>query len=68
MKNKRQQELMRLIKEQVITTQDELQEALQALGFTVTQSTVSRDIKELRIIKSQDENGRTRKTHPKTSL
>lgn len=57
MKNRRQQELMRLIKEQVITTQDELQEALQSLGFTVTQSTVSRDIKELRIIKSQDENG-----------
>lgn len=57
MKNKRQQELMRLIKEQVITTQDELQEALQSLGFAVTQSTVSRDIKELRIIKSQDENG-----------
>ena len=49
MKNRRQQELMRLIKEQVITTQDELQEALQSLGFTVTQSTVSRDIKELRI-------------------
>ena len=57
MKNKRQQVLVRLIKEQVITTQDELQEALQNLGFTVTQSTVSRDIKELRIIKSQDENG-----------
>ncbi|MBO7217334.1 MAG: hypothetical protein J6V50_01390 [Clostridia bacterium] len=57
MKNRRQQELVKLIKEQVITTQDELQEALQKLGFTVTQSTVSRDIKELRIIKSQDENG-----------
>ena len=57
MKNKRQQELMKLIKEQVITTQDELQEALQKLGFNVTQSTVSRDIKELRIIKSQDEKG-----------
>lgn len=57
MKNKRQQELLRLIKEQIITTQDELQEALELLGFKVTQSTVSRDIKELRIIKSQDENG-----------
>ncbi len=57
MKNKRQQELLRLIKEQVITTQDELQESLQALGYTVTQSTVSRDIKELRIVKAQDANG-----------
>lgn len=57
MKNKRQEQLLRLIKEQIITTQDELQDALEALGFKVTQSTVSRDIKELRIVKAQDKNG-----------
>ena len=57
MKNKRHEVIINLIKNHVLTTQDELQEALQNLGFSVTQSTVSRDIKELRIVKSQDENG-----------
>ena len=57
MKNKRHEVIIDLIKNHVLTTQDELQESLQNLGFSVTQSTVSRDIKELRIVKSQDENG-----------
>lgn len=57
MKNKRHEVIINLIKNHVLTTQDELQEALQNLGFSVTQSTVSRDIKELRIVKSQDKNG-----------
>lgn len=57
MKNKRHEKLLELIKNNVITTQDELQTALENLGFLVTQSTVSRDIKELRIIKSHDKNG-----------
>lgn len=57
MKNKRQEMLLRLIEDEIITTQDDLQEKLEGLGFKVTQSTVSRDIKELRIIKSQDKNG-----------
>ena len=57
MKNKRHEIIIDLIKNHVLTTQDELQEALQNLGFSVTQSTVSRDIKELRIVKSQDKNG-----------
>ncbi len=57
MKNKRQEQLLQLIKNQIITTQDELQDALLSLGFKVTQSTVSRDIKELRIVKAQDKNG-----------
>lgn len=57
MKNKRQQEIIELIKNYVIVTQDELQDKLEGLGFNVTQSTVSRDIKDLRIIKNQDSNG-----------
>ncbi len=57
MKNKRQEMIIELIKEHIITTQDELQEHLQNMGFKVTQSTVSRDIKDLRIIKNQDANG-----------
>jgi transcriptional regulator of arginine metabolism len=57
MKNKRQEVIVELIQNNVLTTQDELQEALLGLGFKVTQSTVSRDIKELRIVKSQDASG-----------
>ncbi len=57
MKNKRQEKILELIKNEVITTQDELQDALYNMGFKVTQSTVSRDIKELRIVKAQDKEG-----------
>ncbi len=60
MKNKRQEELLRLIRERVMVTQDDLQNALRARGYEVTQSTISRDIKALRIVKAQDENGRYR--------
>lgn len=57
MKNRRQEKILKLIEENVIVTQDELQDHLLELGYNVTQSTVSRDIKELRIIKAQDING-----------
>ena len=57
MKKQRQQKILELITEYVITTQDELQERLEAAGFATTQSTVSRDIKELSITKAQDKAG-----------
>ncbi len=57
MKNRRHEVIVELITKNVLTTQDELQEALNNLGFKVTQSTVSRDIKELRIVKAQDADG-----------
>ena len=57
MKSKRHEKILKLIEDNVIVTQDELQDLLLKLGFNVTQSTVSRDIKELRIIKAQDING-----------
>lgn len=57
MKNRRHEVIIELIQNNILTTQDELQEALENLGFKVTQSTVSRDIKELRIVKAQDGNG-----------
>lgn len=57
MKGKRHEKILKLIEEKVIVTQDELQDCLLKLGYNVTQSTVSRDIKELRIIKAQDRNG-----------
>lgn len=60
MKNKRQEKILELIRERAFLTQDELQEALNSLGYNVTQSTVSRDIKQLRIIKALDASGNYR--------
>ena len=60
MKDKRQEKILEIIKEQIILTQDDLQNALNKLGFSVTQSTVSRDIKELRLLKGHDQNGNYR--------
>ncbi len=57
MKSKRHEKILKLIEDNVIVTQDELQDLLLKLGYNVTQSTVSRDIKELRIVKAQDIGG-----------
>ncbi|MBQ4119735.1 MAG: ArgR family transcriptional regulator [Clostridia bacterium] len=60
MKHTRQQQILNIIKENIILTQEDLQNALLNLGYNVTQSTVSRDIKELKLIKSHDSNGNYR--------
>ncbi len=60
MKSKRQQEILELIENEIIFTQEDLQYALIKRGFQVTQSTVSRDIKELRLVKGHDANGNYR--------
>lgn len=59
MKSKRQEVLLRLIREQKIETQDELRAKLAENGYFVTQGTVSRDIREARIIKTAGEDGRS---------
>lgn len=51
MKAKRQQEILRIIEEQDIDTQDQLLTELKARGVQSTQATISRDIKELHLIK-----------------
>ncbi len=50
-KSERQARLLQLIREQAISTQDELANGLMSAGLDVTQATISRDIKELGIIK-----------------
>ncbi len=60
MKHTRQQQILNIIKENIILTQEDLQNALLDLGYNVTQSTVSRDIKELKLIKSHDNDGNYR--------
>ncbi|GHU55834.1 arginine repressor [Clostridia bacterium] len=51
MKQKRWDTILNLISSQQIETQEELLRALSGEGFEVTQSTVSRDIRELRLVK-----------------
>ena len=51
MKGRRQEEILRIITEQDIETQDQLLEALRNRGIRSTQATISRDIKELHLIK-----------------
>ncbi len=60
MKRKRQQKILEIIANNIVLTQDDIQNLLQAAGFKVTQSTVSRDIKELRLIKGHDAVGNYR--------
>ncbi len=60
MKRKRQQKILEIIANNIVLTQDDLQNLLLAEGFEVTQSTVSRDIKELRLIKGHDAAGNYR--------
>jgi len=51
LKTKRHKKIFELIQNQNISTQEEVAEALRSEGFNVTQATVSRDIKELGLIK-----------------
>ncbi|MDO4572153.1 MAG: arginine repressor [Clostridia bacterium] len=60
MKAKRHDMISKLIASQNIETQEELASILCEHGFAVTQATVSRDIKELRLIKVLTPEGRYR--------
>ena len=51
MKNARQTEILSIIERENIETQEELASKLREMGIVVTQATVSRDIKELRLLK-----------------
>lgn len=53
MKTKRQAKIMELISTTTVETQEQLLQLLQGAGFQATQATISRDIKELRIVKEQ---------------
>ncbi|MGI6634356.1 MAG: arginine repressor [Christensenellales bacterium] len=57
MKSSRQTAILSLVEQQDIRTQEELAEKLRERGISVTQATVSRDIKELRLLKVMSEGG-----------
>lgn len=62
-KKKRQDILISIITEKEISTQEELTEELTCAGCDATQATISRDIKELGIIKQKGKNGKYRYTY-----
>ena len=60
MKNARHEQILLLIEKYEIETQEELAERLNQAGFTVTQATVSRDIRQLQLRKIPSADGRLR--------
>lgn len=64
MKGNRHAKIIELIQKKRIETQEELAEYLNQEGFKVTQATVSRDIRDLKLTKVPDENGKQRYAVP----
>ena len=62
MKSQRQSKILELIARQDIETQEQLLAALAQNGFRSTQATISRDIKELRVVKELSPAGTYRYT------
>ena len=60
MKSKRQAKILEIITSMEVETQEQLQKELERAGFTTTQATISRDMKELRVVKELSESGRYR--------
>ncbi len=60
MKDNRHAKIIELIEQYHIETQEELAEYLKRAGFQVTQATVSRDIRDLKLTKVPSEDGRWR--------
>ncbi|MBE6530191.1 MAG: arginine repressor [Ruminococcaceae bacterium] len=65
MKKNRQEKLLDLISRYEIETQEELIEKLRENGYEVTQATISRDIRELKIAKMTTGKGRYRYVLPR---
>jgi len=57
MKKNRHEAILGLITQQDIGTQEELMQKLNDMGYKVTQATVSRDIKYLKLIKTPVSSG-----------
>ena len=70
MKLERHSKIVELIGRYEIETQEELSEYLHKEGYNVTQATVSRDIRELKLSKIQTDSGRQRYAvfHPQTTF
>ncbi len=62
MKNNRQKTILEIIKKKDVETQDDLIRELAEVGYAVTQATVSRDIRELKLIKVTGDAGKYKYT------
>lgn len=62
MKNVRQNAILQIVAEKDVETQNQLIDALTEMGIESTQATVSRDIKELHLVKELSSHGRYRYT------
>ena len=60
MKYNRHAKILEIIEKNIIDTQEEIAEKLKETGMEVTQATISRDIKELRLVKVMTEDGQSR--------
>lgn len=60
MKNERQSRILEIIKSEPIETQEQLQHRLSEMGIACTQATISRDIKQLHLIKEPIGQGKYR--------
>ncbi|MDA8096843.1 MAG: arginine repressor [Desulforudis sp.] len=67
MKTKRHLKVLELVRENEITTQEDLARRLRSAGFPITQATISRDIKELGLVKATTGN-KTRYLPPREQV
>lgn len=63
-KQARHSAIVELVREHRVASQDELRDLLVRRGFDVTQATVSRDVRELRLVKTPEPGGSARYTAP----
>ena len=68
MKKKRHEKIKEIIAENVVETQEDLLRYLKQAGYEVTQATVSRDMKELRLVKGLDARENYRYMSPKSEI
>ncbi len=68
MKSDRHSKILDIINERPIETQDELLSILKSEGYKATQATISRDIKDLRLVKTLGSDGKYRYVSPENNF
>ncbi len=64
MKTRRHAAILRLVRSQRVQSQEQLRQLLDAEGIEVTQATLSRDLRDLRLVKVTDAEGTVRYAPP----
>jgi len=66
-KNKRLSKIAEIIQREMVTSQDQLLNILSELGYDITQATLSRDLKQLKVAKMPDARGSYRYVMPQSA-